>query len=180
MHLFTLQVTRSSVLLKIKRGKKKQPKPFTPQKPQVICQKQVSEINYSFWFDEPLGKFLSSPSLTYSRTQNNHKPVRDVLGTLGSLCNFTAFDTVGDKPRGARNGFSWRGAVATNTMIHSGFQPAPYSISRKCHQQQAPSGGTVQKYLMQLSEIPVTFTGNLYFFLKTRHLILLDRKKLFL
>lgn len=83
--------------------KKKKPKPFTPQKPQVICQKQVSEINYSFWFDEPLGKFLSSPSLTYSRTQNNHKPVRDVLSTLGSLCNFTAFDTVGDKPRGARN-----------------------------------------------------------------------------
>jgi len=51
---------------------------------------------------------------------------------LGSLCIFTAFDTLEDRPRGARNDFSWSQAVATNRMIHSGFQPAPYRVLRKC------------------------------------------------
>lgn len=135
LHLFPLQVTRNSI---IKREKKKFP--FTLQNPQVICQKQASEINHSngvlaFWFDESLGRFLSRPFLTYSRTQNNYKPVQHVLSVLGSLHIFTAFDTLGDWPRGARNNFSWRWSVATNRMIHSGFQLAPYRVSRKC-----PSG----------------------------------------
>lgn len=44
----------------------------------------------------------------------------------------TAFDILRDRPRGTINDFSCGWAVATKTMIHSGFQPVLYYISRKC------------------------------------------------
>lgn len=44
----------------------------------------------------------------------------------------TAFDILRDRPRGTMNCFSCRWAVATKTMIHSGFQPVLYYILRKC------------------------------------------------
>lgn len=154
---------------------------FRIPKPQVICQKQASEINNSssaltFWFDKPLGRFLSSHSLTYSRTQNNHIPVQHVLSTPGLPHVSTAFDILTESPRTISAG---DGLLLPTSWFILAFSLLLTGSWENVHQKQARSGGTVQKYLMQFSEIPITFTGNHDGFLfSMRHLILLNIKKL--
>lgn len=88
--------------------------------------------------------------------QNPKEPQVSSAHPQGSLHIFTAFDILGGRPRGTRNDFSWRWAVATNRMIHSGFQLAPYGVLRKC-----PSGaGSVWR---NCPEIPDAIIWNTYY-----------------
>lgn len=78
------------------------------------------------------------------------------------------------------NDFSCRWAVATKTMIHSGFQPVLYCILRKCSSE-------ASSFWRNCPETPDPIIWNTYylhrkpwqifFFFKIRHLTLLHRKK---